>query len=79
MSWSHGDRAICIKTLPWRDELGNIVSGPVKDGIYLVDAVVVMRRKTGLSIAGFMGLWDADEFRKIIPACDRAEVVKEVA
>lgn len=72
MSWAAGDKAACVRVQPWRDHFGLIVDGPVKGTIYLVDQV--FERANGLSLAGWSGWWDADEFRKLIPASERIEV-----
>jgi hypothetical protein len=72
-NWKAGDRAVCIRTSPWRDGQGNIISGgPVKDTIYLVNMVSAQCGAIGLWIATFDGWWDADDFRKVVPKGERA-------
>lgn len=75
---SQGDKVICIKSLPWRDGLGNVVAGPERDVVYLVSEVVTFRNKVGLVIAGWSGIWDATEFRRIVPKSERVESTEEM-
>lgn len=79
--WQSGDRAICVITKPWRDGMGmETLGGPVKDTVYLVTAVVPFGAYIGLGIAGFEGrLWDADEFRRVVPMTDRWDCGQEVS
>ena len=75
MNWKPGLKAVCVRNMPWRDnDTGDLVfDGPVRDTVYLVEHVFAQSCGVGLALAGFPGWWDADEFRPLIPASERAK------
>lgn len=72
--FSPNQKVVCIRTRLWLYE-GEPTTEvcPVKDGVYVIEAVFPMCGTTGLRLVGFNGWWDADEFRPLLPA----EVVEE--
>lgn len=84
-TWKAGDRAMCITAFEGLTENALI---PSYDPLPVVGVVYLVTEVNTKSRSGVLGLWLAAlpsrrsyvayKFRKLIPACDRADVGQEV-
>lgn len=87
--WKPGDRALCVDDSPSpnlndpRRDFSKPMDGIKRGTVYLVESAAIHQGRGGLHLSGIRGAfctiikarvpWRASRFRKIVPACDRAE------